>query len=643
MPHTQDISQAIFSQLNTQQGAAVAHVDGPALILAGAGSGKTRVLTARIMNLLQQGVAPWNILAVTFTNKAAGEMRQRIRSRLGPVASDIWIGTFHSIALRILRIECHHIGYESDFVIYDPADGLKVVTKVLKRLNISAQTMPAKKALGIISSLKNSGYRPDDLESASTLDTTVVAPVFREYQKLMLSFNAMDFDDLLLNLKEILYHSSDVLQKYQQKFRYIHVDEYQDTNQVQFEILHLLAGQHRNLFAVGDDDQSIYRFRGATIENILNFEQHYPNTAIFKLEQNYRSPQSILDCANNIISRNPRRHPKQLFSDLGPGEKIGLKVLPSADDEASFIVGEIQQLLSDGFAPSDIAVLYRTNAQSRLFEALLLRRGIPYRVVGSFEFWKRKEIQDVLAYVSLIANPRDIQAFERVVNYPLRGIGAASVEKIVSLAVDSGRPVLEAAALMAADLRGKARQSIENFLEFLASFQGGQDYLISDMIEEIVRKAGIDKDIRNREDEHQAQSRLENIGELISAATAFEKERPAEQITLSHFLEEINLGIETRQNTQEGVSLLTIHSAKGLEFPVVFLSGLENTLFPSPMSMGNQFAQEEERRLMYVAVTRCQEKLFLTRAQSRTMFGKTTFCGESMFLRDIPQELLHKL
>lgn len=619
-------------------------MDGPALVLAGAGSGKTRVLTARVMHLVQQGIAPWSILAVTFTNKAANEMRQRIRSQLGPAANDAWIGTFHSIALRILRIEAHHLGYGNDFVIYEPAESVKVVNKVIRKLNISSDTLNAKRALGIISSYKNSNHSPQDiLADDAPFEREVIGPVYQHYQELMSSFNAMDFDDLLVNLKRLLSLDAEILAKYQQRFSYILVDEYQDTNLLQFELIYALGRQHRNVFAVGDDDQSIYRFRGATIENILNFEQHYPQAVLFKLEQNYRSHQTILDCANRIISKNPRRHGKQLFSDLGAGEKIAVKVLPSAEDEASFVVNQLGELMAKGFRPNEIAVLYRTNAQSRLFETFLLRSNIPYRVVGSFEFWKRREIQDILAYVSLIANPRNIQAFERIVNYPLRGIGATSVEKIVTVAMDTGMPVLEAAAMVEPDLRGKARKSLQAFLELIGSFNGGQDYLMGDLIHELVRKAGIERDIRTRDDENQAQSRLENIGELISAATAFDEKYPSEQAPIQRFLEEVNLGLETRQQTTDGVNLLTIHSAKGLEFPVVFLTGLENTVFPSPMSMGNQFAQEEERRLMYVAITRCQEKLYLTRAQSRTLFGKTAFCGASAFLREIPDDLTVKL
>ncbi|WP_051321619.1 ATP-dependent helicase [Chrysiogenes arsenatis] len=643
MTHSSASLAALFPQLNPSQNAAVTHTNGPALVLAGAGSGKTRVLTARICHLLEQGIRPWNILAVTFTNKAAAEMRERLLKQIGADARNLWVGTFHSIALRILRIEATHIGYRPGFVVYDPGEALKVVRRALERLNIDSEILNPKTALHTISSLKNEGVNPAQAAEREEFrhgKMQCLAQTYAEYVRLMRSIDAMDFDDLLLNLTDLWRKHPEILARYHEKFRYLLVDEYQDTNGVQFELLRMLAAKEGNIFVVGDDDQSIYRFRGATIENILSFESHYPDAQVFKLEQNYRSTTNILECANAIIAHNTHRHQKTLYSELGEGEKVQLHVAPSAEKEAQFVAREVGNLRALGFAYDEIAILYRTNAQSRLFESYFGQAGIPYRVVGSFEFWKRKEVLDTLAYLSLIHNPSDLQAFERVVNTPARGVGKATQETIVQYAIQNTAPILEAATTVLPTLKGKSRTGLESFLRLIHSFNQGKDYLLSDLVREVIEHSGIIAEIIRKEDENTAATKQENLEELANAALYFEQAHE-DGVTLEQFLSDIMLGMESRAD-KTGVNLLTIHAAKGLEFPAVFLTGLENTLFPSPMSLGNRFAMEEERRLMYVAITRCKEKLFLTRAQSRAIWGKTSYCGDSPFLLDLPPKLIHR-
>lgn len=637
----------LFPDLNPSQADAVAHQNGPALVLAGAGSGKTRVLIARMERLVRQGCAPWAILAVTFTNKAAAEMRERLRDRLGPDVRLVWVGTFHSVCLRILRIESEALGFRRDFVVYDPGEGRRVLTRVLRDMDLCSDDWSPRSVLGQISALKNDGFEADRVlghERFAEGAMRTLGEIFVAYDAALRRANAMDFDDLLLRTRALFRDFPEVRQRYAERFSQVLVDEYQDTNLVQFDILRLLCGEQGNLFVVGDDDQSIYRFRGATIENILNFESTYPGCAMYMLEQNYRSTQVILDCANALIANNAHRHSKHLFSDLGAGELVRLAVLPSAEEEVRFVQRNLEQLHAEGHLWQDMAVLYRTNAQSRLFEAQFRQRGIPYRVLGSFEFWQRREIQDALGYLQLLINPADQAAFERVVNTPTRGIGATSLEPIVRMAADTGVPILEAARMVQPGLRGRARNGLEHFLEMVEGWRAQlDDFLLVDLVADVIERSGIRAAIEKREpDRHQAQARLENLDELVNAAAAFAEER-GESVRLDEFLEEVVLGALSDGSEQtDAVNLLTMHAAKGLEFPVVFLTGLENTLIPSPMAMGNIKAIEEERRLLYVAITRARERLILSRAQQRTTYGRRQYCGASQFLRELPASCLRR-
>ena len=638
---------SIYDTLNAEQKEAVCCTEGPLLLLAGAGSGKTRTLTHRIAYLIDEmGVNPWNILAITFTNKAAGEMRERVDQLVGFGADQIWVSTFHSTCVRILRRYIDRLGYDSAFTIYDTDDQKSVMKAVCKRLNIDTKTYKESGLLRAISSAKDDlvDVRQYEVQAAGDYHRQVVARAYREYQETLKKSNALDFDDLIVKTVELFKSCPEVLASYQERFRYILVDEYQDTNLAQFELIRLLADRYQNLCVVGDDDQSIYKFRGANIRNILDFELHYPQARVIKLEQNYRSTQNILDAANAVISNNVGRKDKALWTDHGAGSRIHFRQFDNAYEEAEYIADDIRQKVREGaYDYCDCAVLYRTNAQARLLEERMVVSGMPYSVVGGVNFYARSEIKDMLAYLKTIDNGRDEVALRRIINVPKRSIGAASLEKLADYAQmrDVG---LYDAMCMVDDVPGlgKAAAKIKAFVNMIQVFRSGrEDYGISKLIQAIIDQTSYEEYLRSQDDES-ADDRLANLDELISKAVAYEKTH--DEISLSEFLEEIAL-VADIDNVEEGdnrVLLMTLHSAKGLEFPVVYLSGMEDGLFPSYMTIKTDAPEdmEEERRLAYVGITRAKEELTLTYARMRMIRGETQYNAVSRFVREIPTQLL---
>ena len=620
---------------------AVYHTEGPLLILAGAGSGKTRVLTHRIAYLIdQKSVNPWNILAITFTNKAAGEMRERVDDIVGFGSEQIWVSTFHSACVRILRRFADHLGYGRNFVIYDTDDQKSVVKEICKRLNIDTKIYKERALMSAISSAKNEmidakGYA---LNVGGDFAKQRVAEVYAEYEKILYKNNAMDFDDLLVKTVELFESCPEVLDYYQERFRYIMVDEYQDTNTAQFRLVSLLASKYRNICVVGDDDQSIYRFRGANIKNILSFEEAFPGAKVIKLEQNYRSTKTILSAANEVIRNNEGRKDKTLWTENETGEKIRVKLFDTAYDEAEGIVSDI---MKRGGSWKDSAILYRTNAQSRILEEKFVTHNIPYRMVGGVNFYQRKEIKDILAYLKTIANGRDDLAVQRIINVPKRGIGAVSIGKVNMYAAEHGMNFYDALLRIGAvPGLGKAAPKIDQFTDEIGRFRKNlkDGMAIQNVITDILESTGYKAELME-EGEVEAETRLENISELSNKAVAYWED--AEEPTLDGFLEEVALvaDIDSMDESEDRVVLMTLHSAKGLEFPYVYMSGLEDGLFPSSMAMSEDpEALEEERRLCYVGITRAEKTLMMTGARQRMVKGETRFSRPSRFLAEIPEE-----
>ncbi len=633
--------------LNDKQKEAVLATDGPVLILAGAGSGKTRVLTHRIAYLIEQcGVNPWNIMAITFTNKAAGEMKERVQDLVGFGSDSIWVSTFHSSCVRILRRYADRLGYDNSFTIYDTDDSKSVMKDICKKLQIDTKQLKERTILGAISSAKNEGILPDDYRMAAIGDynKTKIANAYIEYQNTLLKNNAMDFDDLLVNAVELFKSNPDVLQNYQEKFLYIMVDEYQDTNSIQFEFIRLLAGSRRNLCVVGDDDQSIYKFRGANIRNILDFETIYPEAKVIKLEQNYRSTQTVLDAANAVISNNINRKSKALWTDKGMGNRIHFRQFDTAVEEAEYIAYDIAGKKNQGVADyKDCAVLYRTNAQARVLEEQFVHAGVPYDIVGGVNFYGRKEIKDLLAYLKTIDNGNDDLAVKRIINIPRRGIGATTIVKVQQYADDRGIGFYEALEESGQIMTiGKSASKLDSFVTMIQAFRAKARIMsLSDLVKDIIEITGYVEQIEANSDED-AQARIDNIDEFISKVVSFEEEH--ENATLSEFLAEVALvaDIDNVDENHNKVLLMTLHSAKGLEFPHVYLAGMEDGLFPSYMSIMDGSDEEiaEERRLAYVGITRAKDDLTVTAAKMRMIRGETQYNPVSRFLQEIPQELI---
>ncbi len=637
---------SIYDTLNTEQKEAVCHVDGPLLLLAGAGSGKTRTLTHRIAYLIDEmGVNPWNILAITFTNKAAGEMRERVDQIVGFGADQIWVSTFHSTCVRILRRHIDRIGYDTSFTIYDTDDQKTVMKGVCKRLNIDTKMYKERSLLNAISAAKDDlvDVREFELKSVGDYHKQTIARAYREYQETLKKSNALDFDDIICKTVELFKSCPEVLDYYQERFRYICVDEYQDTNLAQFELVRLLADKYRNLCVVGDDDQSIYRFRGANIRNILDFELHYPEARVIKLERNYRSTQTILDAANAVIANNVGRKDKALWTDKGAGNRIHLRQFDNAYEEAEYIADDIRHKVRNGEAEyKEFAVLYRTNAQARLLEERMVVEGIPYSVVGGVNFYARSEIKDILAYLKTIDNGRDDVALRRIINVPKRSIGATTVDKLADFAEMHDISMYEAACQAQELGLGKAATKINGFVNLIQVLRSGREsYGISGLIQAIIEHTDYAEYLRSQDDES-AEDRLANLDELITKAVNYEETH--DEISLSEFLEEIAL-VADIDNLEEGdnrVVLMTLHSAKGLEFPYVYLPGLEDGLFPSYMSIKTDDREdiEEERRLAYVGITRAREDLTITYARMRMIRGETQYNPVSRFVREIPSNLM---
>ena len=637
-----------LDNMNEMQKQAILHTEGPLLILAGAGSGKTRVLTHRTAYLIDEmRVNPYHILAITFTNKAAGEMRERIDDIVGFGSESIWVSTFHSTCVRILRRYIDRLGYDTNFTIYDADDQKSLMKDICKRLEIDTKQFKEKMFLSVISSAKDELIDPIEFENRAAGDFTKrkQAMVYKEYQQALKANNALDFDDLILKTVELFKLDKEVLSSYQERFKYIMVDEYQDTNTAQFELIRLLASTYKNLCVVGDDDQSIYKFRGANIYNILNFEKHFPDAKVIKLEQNYRSTQNILDAANSVIANNVGRKDKKLWTENGEGEKITFEQLDSGYEEADYVARDISRKIRQGEARyKDCAVLYRTNAQSRLFEEKFITSNIPYKIVGGVNFYARKEIKDLLAYLKTIDNGRDDLAVKRIINVPKRGIGATSINRVSNYAMDNDIDFYSALR-RAADIPGvgRAESKIRPFVLFIQGLKAKAELLsVSQLLEEIIEQTGYVDELR-AEGTDEAEARIENINELISKTVAYEES--TDEPSLSGFLEEVALvaDIDDVDSESDYVVLMTLHSAKGLEFDNVYLAGMEDGLFPSYMSITSDNAAaeiEEERRLAYVGITRAKKNLTITSARMRMIRGETQYGKVSRFVKEIPGELL---
>ena len=633
--------------LNDRQKEAALTIEGPVLILAGAGSGKTRVLTNRTAYMIEEaGINPWNILAITFTNKAAKEMRTRIDDIVGYGSESIWVSTFHSTCVRILRRHIDFLGYETNFTIYDTDDSKSVMKDVVKRFNIDTKQYPEKSFLRRISKAKDELLRPEDIarEAGGDYGELMLAKVYAAYQDALMSNNALDFDDLIMKTVELFRNFPAVLENYQERFRYLMVDEYQDTNTAQFELIRLLASKYRNICVVGDDDQSIYKFRGANIRNILDFENVWPDAKVVKLEQNYRSTQIVLDAANSVIAHNIGRKSKALWTSRGGGDKIEFSVLDSAYEEAEFIVNSITRAKKHCDADyRDNAVLYRTNAQSRILEEKFIMAGVPYSVVGGVNFYSRKEIKDILAYLKTIDNGKDDLAVKRIINVPKRGIGATTISKISDYAQEHDISFFEAVNI-AEDILGhnKAADKLLSFADMINVFRSKLEYItLEQLMVNLLETIEYEQMIKESDDEN-ADERIENIDELVNKVIAYE-DMAEEKPTLSDFLEEVALvsDIDNVDSDADRVLLMTLHSAKGLEFPNVYLAGMEDGLFPSYMSIcaDDPLELEEERRLCYVGITRAMKHLTITAARCRMIRGETQYNTVSRFVKEIPQEL----
>ncbi len=642
---------SIYDRLNPPQREAVAQTEGPVLILAGAGSGKTRVLTHRIAYLMDEvGVNPWNILAITFTNKAAQEMRERVDKLIGFGSESIWVSTFHSACVRILRRYIDNLGYDTNFTIYDTDDQKSLMKDVCRKLNIDTKVYKERSLLAQISHAKDELLTPDDMEMKAAGDYNMkkVASVYREYQAALRKNNALDFDDLIVKTVELFQNCGAVLEYYQERFKYIMVDEYQDTNTAQFKFISLLAQRYQNLCVVGDDDQSIYKFRGANIGNILGFERVFPDARVIRLEQNYRSTRNILNAANQVIANNTERKAKTLWTENEEGSKVHFRQFFNAYEEAEYVAGEISKLKREGLGSyRDCAILYRTNAQSRIFEEKFIAANIPYKLVGGVNFYARKEIKDLLCYLKTIDNARDDLAVQRIINVPKRGIGATTLGRVQDYADNMGISLYE--ALRVAEevpSIGRSLSKIEGFVTFIQTLKSKAAVLtVEEILGEVIDSTGYVAELE-AEDTEESRARIENIDELISKTAAYQEamEEQNQPATLSGFLEEVALvaDIDTVDPDQDYVLLMTLHSAKGLEFPRVFMVGMEDGIFPSHMtiSYGDDGELEEERRLCYVGITRAMKELTLTCAQQRMIRGETQYNKVSRFVREIPRELV---
>lgn len=645
MQPIEDIFEAL-TKLNPQQKQAVETVEGPLLIMAGAGSGKTRVLTHRIAYLIAtRKAAPWSILAITFTNKAAREMQERVEKLVGPSARDIWVSTFHSMCVKILRRDISRIGFTSNFTILDSADQLSVIRACQKELNIDAKKFDARAIQSVISGAKNELLTPERYESRiGDYFQGIVAKVYTLYQKKLKANNSLDFDDLIMTTIQLFKEVPEVLDFYQNKFQYIHVDEYQDTNRAQYMLCRMIADKHHRICVVGDSDQSIYRWRGADISNILNFEKDYPEATSILLEQNYRSTANILQSANKVIANNTGRKPKNLWSTKGEGRKVQVYQADSEHEEGYFVVSRIKKGIETGRSYSDFAILYRTNAQSRVIEEILIKSEVPYQIVGGIKFYDRKEIKDVLAYLRLISNPDDDISLARIVNVPKRGIGDATVDKLADAAGQRGISIFALLAdLDGLDIAGKTKRALQEFRAMIDNLHHMVEYLsVTELTEKLLELSQYRMELE-REGTLEAKSRLENIDEFLSVTMEFEKR--SEDKSLVAFLTDLALiaDIDTIDkapdgNGQNAVVLMTIHSAKGLEFPVVFIIGMEESVFPHSRALNDDDELEEERRLAYVGITRAEEELYLTSARMRTLFGRMSANAPSRFLKEIPNE-----
>lgn len=637
----------LLNGLNKEQQQAVQHTEGPLLIMAGAGSGKTRVLTHRIAYLLgEKDVSPRNVLAITFTNKAAREMKKRVNKLVGAGGEQIWVSTFHSMCVRILRRDIDRIGYNRNFSILDSSDQLSVIKQILKDLNIDPKKFDPRAMLGQISGAKNELVTPEEYsKQVGDFFQRQVSQVYERYQKTLEKNQALDFDDLIMQTIHLFKRVPEVLGYYQNRFQYIHVDEYQDTNHAQYYLVKQLANRYQNLCVVGDSDQSIYRWRGADIANILSFEEDYPSSRVIYLEQNYRSTKSILAAANSVIENNTGRKPKKLWTENNDGKMIHYYQGATEQEEALFVTDKIQELTDEaGFSADDIAILYRTNAQSRAIEDTFMKSNISYQMVGGTKFYDRKEIKDLTAYLRLITNPDDDISFERVVNVPKRGIGKTSVDKLRAYAVEHGISFYQ--AVKEVDFVGvtkKAATALDGFGNLIKTLTQQQEFLTStDMVEAILERTGYEEMLKN-ERSLESQSRLENLEEFKTVTQDFEEY--AEDKTLIAFLTDLALiadidRVDDEADSEPKITLMTLHAAKGLEFPVVFLVGMEENVFPHSRSMFDDEEMEEERRLAYVGVTRAEEELYLTHAKMRTLYGRTNMNPISRFINEIPEDLV---
>ncbi|EJD85676.1 ATP-dependent DNA helicase PcrA [Staphylococcus epidermidis NIHLM067] len=637
---------ALVKNMNSEQSEAVRTTEGPLLIMAGAGSGKTRVLTHRIAYLLdEKDVSPYNILAITFTNKAAKEMKARVEHLVGEEAQVIWMSTFHSMCVRILRRDADRIGIERNFTIIDPTDQKSVIKDVLKSENIDSKRFEPRMFIGAISNLKNELKTPEDAQKeANDFHSQMVATVYKGYQRQLSRNEALDFDDLIMTTINLFERVPETLEYYQNKFQYIHVDEYQDTNKAQYTLVKLLANKFKNLCVVGDSDQSIYGWRGADIQNILSFEEDYPEAKTIFLEQNYRSTKNILNAANEVIKHNSERKPKGLWTANSGGDKIQYYEAMTERDEAEYVVKEIMKHQRSGKKYSEMAILYRTNAQSRVLEETFMKSNIPYTMVGGQKFYDRKEIKDLLSYLRVIANSNDDISLQRIINVPKRGIGPSSVEKIQTYALQNNISMFD--ALAEVDFIGlskKVTQECISFYEMIQNLIKEQEFLeISEIVDEVLQKSGY-RDMLDREQSIESRSRLENLDEFMSVPKDYEENTPLEEQSLINFLTDLSLVADIDEaDTQNGVTLMTMHSAKGLEFPIVFIMGMEESLFPHIRAIKSEddHEMEEERRICYVAITRAEELLYITNATTRMLFGRSQSNMPSRFLKEIPEDLL---
>ena len=631
-----------LDDLNREQRLAAETLEGPLLVLAGAGSGKTRALTYRVANLLEHGVPPWAIMAITFTNKAAAEMRERIEKLAGPGAQEVWVSTFHAGCAKILRRDIEKLGYTRSFTIYDDDDQMSALKEILKKLNIDEKFLPPREIKAKISDAKNRLLGPQEWFSSSDRDyrCQMIHDVYNAYEEKLKSSNTLDFDDLIVRTLDLFTLHPPVLEAYQRKLRYIHVDEYQDTNYAQYMLVRLLAQQSRNLCVVGDDDQSIYGWRGADIRNILDFEKDFPDATVIKLEQNYRSSANILDAANQVIARNENRKDKALWTQQGPGEMIRLYRADDEREEAAWVCEQIRALEAQGEDASRCAVLYRTNAQSRVMEEAFVRTGVKYRIYGGLRFYDRKEVKDILAYLRVMINPADDISVRRIINVPKRAIGDTTVTELARYAAEQEMPLLTACMDVPDTLGSRAKKSVEKFGELMMSLtMMAESMKLTKLVQYVIDTTGLESQYA-KEDSDEARSRVENIREFVGAVQEFEDK--ADNPTLTDYLENVALVSDLDAMTEDGgaVTMMTLHSAKGLEFPNVFMIGMEENLFPSMRSRDDPARMEEERRLCYVGITRARERLYLSHASRRMLYNQMQFNDRSRFIDDIPARLI---